>query len=189
MQEIDLPPELRHRAQHFELALKELLVHQRELEMLLDVGQPSQADGETVDVAAKDAPSGPAAGAPGKRCGIRRRFTVIAGSVMHRQRNCVLAAVERPSVFASARPDPRWLFRGPAYRLGIPQAGTELSGEILLLARRVFFKRRKEGVVRSGRGSADFARELLGEPLADVAPIAQVFRNGPHEGDAPAAEL
>src|SRR5439155_10713984 len=97
-----LAPKLRQRAQHFQLACEELLVHYRELDVLLDSLRAADTDSEIVHVATQDTP-GRKPGGPrserGRGCGF---VAIVARRRVARKRQRFGRAREAPYMLSFA---------------------------------------------------------------------------------------
>ena len=107
----DLAPELRHRAQHFQLAGEELLVEHGKLHVLLDGVHAAQAHAEIVHIAAQHAPDGAALRAARERLHGGGGLAVVAGGGVAGQHD----AFEREILASDSRctcPDPANILAG-----------------------------------------------------------------------------
>jgi len=90
------------------------------------------ANGEIVDVAAQDAPSGQTGGASTQNSGRGRLATIVAGCGMAREWNRVRRTRERPPMLATARQDASGRFRRPKDGAGVAQGESKLIREVFI---------------------------------------------------------
>src|SRR5262249_18367098 len=98
----DLPPELRHRAEHFQFTSEELLIEDRKLDVLLDRLDAAEAHVEIVDVAAQDAPGFDTFGAIAEAGRVERSVAVVGQGKVTSEQDLIRFRADSPGVLSLA---------------------------------------------------------------------------------------